>query len=122
LTTVATPTGIEPHPGTLKSRERTNVSGEASERWYANGRESEQLATLSRSFVHATTAGELRAAIAAVTRALAVARDRDDVLELARERTALRQELQGLQDNVSNEVVEPSGTNILPLDVDARTA
>jgi hypothetical protein len=46
--------------------------------------------------VHAANAGELRAAIAAVTRALAVAHKYGQVLELVRERAALRCELEVL--------------------------
>jgi hypothetical protein len=63
-----------------------------------------------------------RGAIATVTRALATAQDREDWLELARERAALRHELQRLEDNTTNEVLEPSRENILSLDVAARIA
>jgi hypothetical protein len=72
--------------------------------------------------VPAATVGELHAAIAAVTRAIATAQDREHVLELARERAALRHELQGLEDNETNEVVEASGANVLSLHVAERIA
>jgi hypothetical protein len=45
------------------------------------------------------TADELRAAIAAVTHALATVHDRDHVLELVRERAALRRELQAVDEH-----------------------
>lgn len=118
----ATPTGIEPHRGTPKSPEKTALARAASERPNANGRESDQFAARSRSFVHTATAGELRAAIAAVTQALATAQDHEEVVELARERAALRQELQGLQDNATSELFEAPGANVLSLDVAARIA
>jgi len=70
-----------------------------------NGRESCSFATRSRTFVHAATVEELRAAIAAVTRALGSGHQRDQILELVRERAALRRELQALQ-NVGIEIEE----------------
>jgi hypothetical protein len=51
-------------------------------------------AAVSRPFVHAAGAEELRAAIAAVTRALATTHEHDQVLALVRERAALRRELE----------------------------
>jgi hypothetical protein len=48
--------------------------------------------------VREATAEELRAAITAVTRALATSTDREAVLELVRERAAMRCELKALGD------------------------
>jgi hypothetical protein len=67
------------------------------ERACANGGESEQFAAPSHALVHGASAEELRAAIAAVTRALATAHEQDWVVELVRERAALRRELEVLQ-------------------------
>jgi hypothetical protein len=64
-----------------------------SERAGSNGRESVPFGARSRPFVHAASVDELRAAIAAVTRALATARGYDEALELVRERAALRREV-----------------------------
>jgi hypothetical protein len=58
-----------------------------------NGDESMHLRASSHTFVHAANAEELRAATAVVTRAIAAADERDEVLKLVRERAALRREL-----------------------------
>jgi hypothetical protein len=51
--------------------------------------------------VHAASADDLRAAIAAVKRALGMAHERDEVFELVRERAALRRDLQSAEGNES---------------------
>jgi hypothetical protein len=61
---------------------------------------------LSSAFVHAPTAKVLRAAIAAVTRTLAIAHEHEQVLELVRERAALRHELWTLARNAKDEPEE----------------
>jgi hypothetical protein len=58
-----------------------------------NGRESQPFAAPSRPFVHAPGADELHAAISVVTGALAKAHELEQVLDLVRERAALRREL-----------------------------
>jgi hypothetical protein len=60
-----------------------------------NGRE-------SCAFVHAASVEELRAAIVAVTRALASAHESDHVFELVHERAELRQELEALLRNADD--------------------
>jgi hypothetical protein len=64
-----------------------------------NGRDSGRFGARSRSFVHEPAGNELRAAIPAVTRALAATHDHDEVLELVREHATLRSELRGLEEN-----------------------
>jgi hypothetical protein len=62
-----------------------------------NGHESRQFTPRSGPLVHATSTAELGAAILAVTRALATTHEYGQVLELVRERAALRRELQLLK-------------------------
>jgi hypothetical protein len=54
--------------------------------------------------VHLASADELRAANAAATRALAIAHEYDHVLEIVRERAALRRELEVLGNPSTNAV------------------
>jgi len=72
----------------------------------ANGRESNQFTAGSRSFAQEASPEELRAAIAAVTRALASSQERDEVFELVQERAALRREVQALDQHVEERTSE----------------
>ena len=76
----------------------------------ANGGESLPIGALSCSLAHTTSAGELRAAIAVVTGALAVAREHQHALELVRERAELRRELEVLVEArlISHKSASPS--------------
>jgi hypothetical protein len=87
---------------TRKNPEEPSASSASVARDGANGRESTQLASVSRSLVH--TVEELEAALASITRALGSASG-DAVVVLAGERAALRAELRGLRECKAKNIV-----------------